>query len=264
MQKSIEIEAGKREEIGKKLKVVRRQGNIPAVVYGKKITPISIAVDRKNFIKKILESDAGMNAIVSLKVAGGMGIPVLTHVVQRDPLTDEILHIDFRRIVMDEAIKTKVPVELTGIPLGVKDDGGVLVQGLREIEVECLPTDIPDKYAIDVTALKIGDSLHVQDLAKVAKVKVLTNPSEMIANCSPPTKEEEVAAPVPTPEEAAAAAAGAEVAGEEVKEKSAPGAAPAAKAGTPAKEAAPGAKPAAGAKPTPAGKPTTAGKPEKK
>ncbi len=242
----IELEAQKREEFGKKLKAVRKQELVPAVVYGKKIKPLHIAIDKKNFIKTILRSEAGMNAIVSLKVAGekAKAIPVLTHEVQRDPLTDEILHVDFRHILMDEAIRTKVHIELTGVPIGVKETGGVLVSGLREIEVECLPTDIPDKFMIDVSELKIGDSLHVSDLTQVAKVKILTTPAEMIANCSPPTKEEVVAAPIPTPEEAAAAAAAAPeaaeaVAEEKVKEKSAPGAAPA----KPAPAAAPAAKP---------------------
>jgi large subunit ribosomal protein L25 len=260
----IELEAKKREEIRKGLDKVRRRGLIPAVVYGKKHAALPIMIDRKSFIKNILESDAGMNAIVSLKVSGGKEVPVLTHVVQRDPLTDEILHIDFRHIVMDEAIKTKVPVELIGLPMGVKEDGGVLVHGLREVEVECLPTDIPDKLEINVSALKIGDSLHVSDLAQVAKVKILSTPSEMIANCLPPTKEEEVAAPVPTPEEVAAAAAAPEVAEQEVAEKSAPGAAP--PKGAPAGAPAPAGKPAAAAaaKAAPAGKPAQAGKPEKK
>ena len=239
----IELEAKKRMEIGKKLKGVRAQGFIPAIVYGRKLSPLAIVVNRKSFIKNILKSEAGMNAIVSLKLADEEGkiIPVLTHEVQRDALTDEILHVDFRHLIMDEAIKTKVPVELIGIPLGVKDDGGVLIHGLREVEVKCLPTDIPDKFEIDVSALKINDSLHVADLAKAAKVEILTTLTEMIANCSPPTKEEVVAAPVPTPEEVASAQATPELAEQEVKEKSAPGAQPAKE--KPAKEAAPAAKP---------------------
>ncbi len=234
----VELEAKKREQLGKQLKKLKAQDLIPAVVYGKKIKSLPIFIDRKNFIKEILRSEAGMNAIITLKIADekGKGLAVLTHEVQRDALTDNIIHVDFRHISMDEAIKTKVKVELTGIPIGVKDDGGVLIHGLREIEVKCLPGDIPDKFEIDVSELKINDSLHVSDLKQISKVEILTNPSEMVANCSPPTKEEVEAAPLPTPEEAAAAAAGAEVAEEEVKEKSAPGAAPA--------KAAPGAAPA--------------------
>lgn len=232
----IELEVEKREAVGKNLAALRKQGLIPAVIYGKKLKPLHVSVNQKIFVKTILKSGAGMNAIISLKLAGEKSkeIPALTHAVQRDPLTDAILHVDFRHIVMDEAIKTRVPVELSGVPVGVKETGGVLVHGLREVEVECLPTNIPDKFVIDVTALKIGDSLHVSDLTAVAKVKILTTPAEMIANCSPPTKEEVVAAPIPTPEEVAAAAAAAPAAGteavaeEKVKEKAAPGAPPAA------------------------------------
>jgi large subunit ribosomal protein L25 len=236
----IELEANKRAEIGKSLKKARTKEFIPAIVYGKKIQPITIFINRKSFTKNILGSDAGRNAIITLKIADEKGgtLAVLTHEVQRNPLTDEIIHIDFRHISMDEAIKTRVPIELIGIPLGVKDDGGVLVHGLREVEVKCLPGNIPDKFEIDVSTLKIGDSLHVSDLANIAKVEILANPSEMIANCSPPTKEEVVAAPVTTPEEAAAAGTvTAEVAEEEVKEKSAPGAPPAKEKAAPAQPA---------------------------
>ncbi len=143
---------------------------------------------------------------------------------------------------MDEAIKTKVPVELIGLPIGVKDGGGVLVHGLREIEVKCLPGDIPDKFEIEVSALEINNSLHVSDLKISKKIEVLVPLEEMVANVSPPTKEEEVAPPPLTPEEEAVAAAAAEgaeaVAGEEVKEKATPGAAPVEKAPAekPAKE----------------------------
>lgn len=226
----IELEGKKRETAGKELKKLRAAGQIPAVVYGKKIKPLNIVVDRKLFVKNILRSEAGMNAIVTLKLTGekGKDLAVLTHQIQRNPLNDDIIHVDFRHIVMDEAIKTRVRVELTGNPIGVKESGGVLVHGLREVEVECLPTDIPDNFTVDVSDLQINDSLHVADLAKSAKVKILTTPSEMIANCSPPTKEEEIAAPVPTPEEVAAAGdATKAVAEEQVKDKAAPGAAPA-------------------------------------
>src|SRR3989338_5271604 len=95
----VEIEVNKREELGKKLKVLRSQGLVPAVVYGKKIKSLPIVIDGKMFVKRILKSEAGMNVIVSLKIQGEKSIPVLTQEVQRNPLTDEILHIDFRNIV---------------------------------------------------------------------------------------------------------------------------------------------------------------------
>jgi large subunit ribosomal protein L25 len=133
-------------------------------------------------------------------------------------------------VIMDEKIKARIPVELVGLPVGVKEEGGVLVHGLREIEVKCLPGDIPDKYVIDVAALKINESLHVSDLKIFDKVELLVSGSEMVATVSPPTKEEVVAPVAPTAEAAEAAAGAAAVAEADVKEKTAPGAAAPAKA----------------------------------
>ena len=233
----VEIKAVKREELGKQAKKLRAQALIPAVVYGRKLKSTPISLDMKEFKKKILQSEAGTNLIFNLKLSEdgkSKSVPVITYNIQRNPLTDEIIHIDFMHVVMDEEIKTKIPVELLGLPSGVKEDGGVLVHGLREIEVKCLPGDIPDKFEIDVSALKIGDSLHVSDLKISKKVEIQVPAEEMIATVSPPTKEEVVAPPPPTPEEVAAAEAAPAVAEEEVKEKAAPGTAPA-KSGAAAK-----------------------------
>lgn len=237
MAVKVELKAGKREELGKKAKKVRKAGLIPAVVYGRKFKSTPISVNMKEFTKNVLQSEAGQNLLFTLKITEdgkGKSVPVITHHVERNPLTDDIIHLDLMHVIMDEAIKTTVPVELIGVPIGVKEDGGVLVHGPREIEVKCLPGDIPDKFVLDVSALKINDSLHVSDIKVSKKVEILISKSEMLANVSPPTKEEEVAPPVPTPEEAAAAAAAegeGAVAEEQVKEKAAPGAAPGAPVG---------------------------------
>lgn len=241
----VELKGKKREELGKKTKKLRAQGLVPAVIYGRKFKSTSVSVDLKEFTKKVLQSEAGENLIFTLKLSEdgkGKSVPVITHNVQRNPLNDNIIHVDLMHVIMDEAIKTKVPVELIGLPIGVKEGGGVLVHGLREVEVKCLPGDIPDKFEIDVSALEINNSLHVSDLKISKKVELLVPLEEMVATVSPPTKEEEVAPPPLTPEEEAAAAAAAEgaeaVAGEEVKEKAPPGAAPVEKAPAekPAKE----------------------------
>ena len=245
----VEIKADKREELGKKNKKIRAQGLIPAIVYGRKFKPAAVSVDAKEFRKKVLQSEAGTNLIFSLKMtdAGKVkSMPVITHSIDRNPLNDQVIHLDFMHISMEEKLKTEVPVELVGgVPIGVKDDGGVLVHGLREIEIKCLPGDIPDKFEIDVSQLKINEGLHVSDIKVSAKIEILSNPDEMIAQVTPPTKEEEVAQPVLTPEEAAAAAEagavaeGAEaVAAEGVEGKAAPGAAPTEKAGGKPAEAA--------------------------
>lgn len=223
------MEALKREKLGKKAGKLREEGVVPAVVYGRKFKTTPIQINLKDFIKKVEHSEAGLTSLISLKLkenGRAKTVPVLTKEIQRDPLTDEIIHIDFRHLIMDEEIETKVPVELIGIPIGVKDDGGVLISGLREVVVKCLPADIPERFEIDVSALKIGDSLHVSDLTQIKKVKVLTPQTEMIAGVSPPIKEEVVAPPIPTPEEVAAAEAAPAVTEEAIKEKVPPGAPP--------------------------------------
>ncbi|MEE8638065.1 MAG: 50S ribosomal protein L25, partial [Candidatus Margulisiibacteriota bacterium] len=197
----VEIKVNKREDFGKKTKKTRAQGLVPAVVYGRKFKSISVSVDLKEFAKKVLRSEAGLNLIFTLKLTEdgkSKSVPVITYDLQRNPLTDEIIHLDFMHVIMDEAIKTMVPVELVGLPIGVKEGEGVLVHGLREVEVKCLPGDIPDKFEIDVGALEINQSLHVSDLKVSKKLEILVSPEEMIAVVSPPTKEEEVVPPPPT------------------------------------------------------------------
>jgi len=237
MAKTVELKAEKREEKGKKNKKLRAQGLIPAVVYGRKFKSTPVIIDSKEFSKKVLQSDAGRNLLFTLKLKTGeknQAVPVITQVIDRDPLTDKIIHLDLMHIIMDEKIKAKIPVEFTGgIPPGVKDDGGVLVHGIRQVEVKCLPADIPEKFVVDISGLKINESLQVSDLKVPKEVEILVEKTEMIASVTPPTKEEEVVPPPLTPEEEAAAAAAAEgaegveaVAAEGVKEKAPPGAMP--------------------------------------
>ncbi len=229
--KELEFKADKRELVGKKVKQLRQQGLVPAVIYGRKLKPISLVIDLKEFRKKILKSEHGLNQIFSLKVTQDgkvKAIHAITQSLQIDPLTDNLLHVDFKQVVMDEKMKTKVPVELTGLAIGVKEEEGVLVHGLREIEVRCLPADIPDKFVVDVKELKINESIHVSDLKVSAKVEFLVEPTEMIATVSPPTKEEEIVPAVPVfeegvegavpPAEGAVPAEGAEAAKEGAKE----------------------------------------------
>jgi large subunit ribosomal protein L25 len=236
----VEIEANKREELGKKARKVRAQGLIPAVIYGKKLKATAVSIPTKEFEKKVLGSEAGRNLIFNIKVKDdgkAKSVPVITQSIQRNNLSDKIVHLDFLNIAMDEAIKARVPVELIGVPTGVKDDGGVLVHGLREIEIKCLPGDIPDKYEVDVTGLAINTALHVSDLRVDKKIEILSDKNEMVAQVSPPTKEEEVAQPTLTPEAVAGGEAAAQaVATEEVKGKAAPGAAPATEKEKPSKE----------------------------
>ena len=191
----IDLHAKTRTAKGRQVKPLRLQGLIPAVVYGREIDAQAITVENKIF-QKAISGEAGTNIIISLKIEGQKSaLPVLTKEIQRNALTDEILHVDFRNISMTEKIKTMIPVELLGIPLGVKDEGGVLVHGLSEIEVECLPMDIPDKFEIEVTDIMINQSKHVSDLVAPNGVDILSNKEEPVAMVKPPTKEEEVAPP---------------------------------------------------------------------
>ena len=227
----VELEAKKREKTGTgQSRRARLSGMIPAVVYGKGMESLSIEVDSKKF-SKIISSKAGRNVIITLKIMSddkAQSIPVLAHEILRDYLKDRIAHIDFYRIKMEEEIKTKVPVILLGESVGVKLDGGILVHGLREVEVKCLPANIPDKFEIDVSALKIGGGLHVLDLKTDKGVAIMTAPTEILVTISAPAKEEVVVAPIVAPE----------VTGQAV----------------PPPPTAPGAAPAAGATAAPAGK----------
>ena len=252
MQK-VELDATLRDRTGTtKSRNDRLDGQIPAIVYGKKSDSISIVIDGKTFMK-VIGSKAGKNVIITLKIASKdktQDIPVLTHDVQVNPINDKIIHVDFYKIKMEEEIKTKIHVVLTGEPIGVKMDGGILIHKLREIEIRCLPIDIPDKYVVDVSAMKIGNNIHVSDLKVEKGVTVLTPATEAIVSIAAPSKEEVEVAPVTAPEvtgqtvptgEAAVTAAGAKEAAP-AKGAPAPAAAPAKGAAAPVKASAPEAK----------------------
>lgn len=253
-----ELEAKKREKTGtRSSRRARISGIIPATVYGKGIESLSVEVDNKIF-SKIITSKAGHNVIITLKVPGdgkAQNIPVLAHEIKRDAISGKIEHVDFYKIKMEEEIKIKVTVVLHGESVGVKLDGGILVHGLREVEVKCLPANIPDKFDVDVSALKIGGGLHVSDLKLGKGVTMVTLPTEILVSISAPTKEEEVAAPIAAPEVTgqavpptapgattaapAAAATGKETAPAKGAAPAAKGAVPAGKEAAPAKGAAP-------------------------
>jgi large subunit ribosomal protein L25 len=233
---SFDLEVKERTKLGKRSKSLRASGIIPAIVYGRGMNAVPIEVDEKVF-KKFLNSHAGRKAVINMKIGDSL-LPVIMHEIQKDILSNKLLHIDFHRVSMDEAIRTKVAIALIGESEGVKSDGGILVHPMREIEIKALPADIPDKIEIDISNLKIGDAIHVSNLKPIKGVEYLSPAQEIIVTVSSPTKEEEVAAP------AAAEAVPGAVPGAEGA--AAPGAAPAAAQGAaPAKAAAPGAKPAA-------------------
>jgi len=208
----LDLEVKEREKIGKQLQGLRSGGIIPAIVYGKGIKSLPVQIDEKLFVK-LLSRTSSKNVILNLKV-GGDSLPVMMHEIQKDLLSNKIIHVDFRKVMMDEEIKARVQVVLLGEAEGVKSDGGILVHPLREIEIKALPANIPDKIEIKISDLKIGDAIHVSNLPAMNGVEYITPAQEIIVTVSAPTKEEEIAPPVAVeavlgaiPAEGAAAAA---------------------------------------------------------
>jgi large subunit ribosomal protein L25 len=205
------LEATPRDTFGKnEARRTRASGKVPAVVYGATTggaaadaTPI--AVEPKALLR-ILHSDSGANTLISLKVSGGSEAKVLVKDYQLDPITHAILHADFYRVAMDRAIKVTIPVLVKGEPRGVKQQGGILEFVRREIEIECLPGDIPEHVEVDVTELMLHQGIRLRDVATNPKWTSLTDLDSMLVHVIQP-KAEEVAA---TPEAAAAPTATAE------------------------------------------------------
>jgi large subunit ribosomal protein L25 len=235
---------------------LRREGLVPGVVYGRGTEPLAISISQRE-LSRLLHARKGEHALVTLRLqdlpapaashgeakragaqagGGAWEKPAIVQAVQHDPVNGCVTHVDFHAIVLTERLKVKVPLVLTGEPLGVKQEGGVLEHFLREVEVECLPTEIPASIEHDVSAMKIGDTVHVRDLLQPKHVRILSDPESVIASVQAPKAEapaEEAAAAVAEPEvirekkEPGEAAAGEEgsaekpsrVAGEAKKEK---------------------------------------------
>jgi len=191
---------------------VRREGKIPGVVYGAGKDALSVSVDPRHVLR-ILRSDSGHNTIFDLTLHGGEKTKAMIVDWQYEPIKGHLLHIDLKRIAMDRALRVNVPIVLQGVPLGVKTEGGILEQMLREVEIECLPGDIPSHIDVDVSELTFGKVLRVTDLPHNEKLKFLTEANQPVAHVTS-VKEEVVATP-----EAVAAEAGAVPAEPEVIKK---------------------------------------------
>jgi len=181
---------------------VRRGGKIPAVVYGAGQDSLPVAVDPRQ-VKRILNSETGHNTIFDLALDGGTKTKAMIVDWQYEPIKGNLLHIDLKRIAMDKKLAVMVPVELIGEPAGVKQQGGILEQMLREVEVECLPADIPSHIDVDVSELVFGKVLRVADLPHSDKLKFLTDENQPVAHVTT-VKEEVVATPEAVAAEAAA------------------------------------------------------------
>jgi large subunit ribosomal protein L25 len=196
------LEATARDTFGKnEARRTRREGRVPAVLYGgdgKGATPIAVL---PKALLKILHSESGQNTLISLKLAGAGDTRVLVKDFQIDPITHAVLHADFYRIAMDKVLEVTIPVTVHGEPKGVKQQGGILEFIRREIVIECLPADIPEHIDIDVSELMLHQGVRVRDIATNPKWKAVTEGEAMLVHVIMP-KAEEVAAPA----DAAAAA----------------------------------------------------------
>src|SRR5712691_9016913 len=190
-------------------RAVRRGGKIPAVVYGAGKDSLAISVDPRHVLR-ILHSETGHNTIFDLTLSGGERSKAMIVDWQYEPIKGTLLHIDVKRIAMDKALKVSVPIFLKGEAEGVKTQGGILEQILREVEIECLPADIPSHIDADISHLIFGTVLRVSDLPHSEKLKFLTDPNQPVAHVTS-VKEEVVATPEVAAAEAAAVPAEPEV-----------------------------------------------------
>ena len=180
---------------------VRVAGKIPAVVYGAGQDPVAVTVDPKVIIK-ILHSDSGHNTIFDLNVENSGGI-VKAMIVdwQNEPIKGKLLHIDLKRIAMDKTMRVSVPIQHVGIPVGVKTQGGILEHVLREVEIECLPADIPSHLDVDVTNLALNAAIHVSDLPHSGSIKFLGEENATVAHVTSVREDAAAEAVVAAPSE---------------------------------------------------------------
>ncbi|MDP1629768.1 MAG: 50S ribosomal protein L25 [bacterium] len=192
---SLILESQTRNIFGKKLKTLRKEGMVPAVLYGPGVKSSSLQVNLRDLEK--IYKEAGENTIVKLKIKDDK-IPernVLIYDIARDPVRRNIIHIDFLQVKMDQAIKAAIPLEFTGESSAVKNEGGIMVKNIHEVEVEALPADLPHKIVVDISSLNtFEDAILVKDLPVSSKVKILAESELMVAQVQPPRTEAELEA----------------------------------------------------------------------
>jgi large subunit ribosomal protein L25 len=200
MAKQVKLTAERRTATGRSaVRKLKATGAVPAVIYGAKDKAEPLQVSRRD-INAMLSHAAGENILVELEIAGKSRL-ALVQEVQHAPVGGAILHVDFHAVSVDEVIQADVPLEPTGTANGVKNMGGLLEQSLRSLAIECLPRDLPDLIAVDVSALNIGDAIHVREIQLPAGVSTKVQPDLTAFSVLAPTVEEEpVAAAAETPE----------------------------------------------------------------
>jgi len=183
--KEISLVASMRPSVGKgAARQARMAGSIPAVVYGPEVEPFSIAVEERAF-RDATKSAGGVSSIINLELDGKSN-KVIVRDVQRDPVTSKIIHLDFYAVSMKKPIHISIPIHFVGTARGVKTDGGIMQTTMREVEISCLPSDIPEDVEVDVAELGIGDSLHVRDLS-IPKAQILSELQRTVVVISAPT-----------------------------------------------------------------------------
>jgi len=184
------LKASKRDVSGKQVKAMRREGRLPAVIYGRHVEPIKISLDAHS--ASLALSRLTSSTIVNIDVEGTV-YPTLVREKQRNYIKSTLLHVDFLAVNLKEKIRTQVRVDITGTSPAVKDFNAVLVTNINTLEVECLPTDLPERFVVDISELKqVGDGIRVGDLVVPEEVRVLTDPDEMIVVTTFSKAEEEV------------------------------------------------------------------------
>lgn len=182
MRKDITIAAEPRATRGKnEARRLRVQMRIPAVVYGIGKEPVAVSVSPKE-VNKILHSSSGVNTIFNLDITGGENSPVMVVDWQHDPIKNNLLHIDLKRIDLSKRLTVKVPVHTTGDPIGVKQQGGLYESITREIEIECLPDEIPEHFEVNVAAMTLGQSLRASQVVLSGSMKLLSPAEQVISH----------------------------------------------------------------------------------
>lgn len=193
MPRDLKIEAVPRSTRGKNAaRRLRSAGQVPATVYGGGESAVAVAVNPRE-LAPILHSEAGHTSVFTMEISGRDAVRVMLKDWQREPVHGSVLHVDFVRVTRDTRVKVRVPIHVSGEPKGVKLQGGIFEFALREVEVECLPDDIPEHIAVDVSELMLGQNIRVSHLPLASNVTVLSDPNRVVAHVVALKAEEEAA-----------------------------------------------------------------------
>lgn len=191
MTQEVSLDANVRKDFSSsRLNSLRSEGKIPAVLYGQDIKNTVIFVDEKEF-KKSISTERGENALIKLKVEKKNPVTTIVKEIQVNPVSMKIIHVDFVKVKLQEALEVEVPVEVEGESPGVKTGGGVLEHIIRKIKVRCLPNEIPDNFILNVSELDVGENLKISDIPKIKGIEILAEEDAIVVNVVSPSEYEE-------------------------------------------------------------------------